>query len=129
MRAPANAPPDEFCLEFYGKILGISNNEVFHHGQWRLLPIWPEGDATSANIIAYQWRSEKSWKVVAVNLAGQASQGRIQLGDTALADKDYIFYDQLHDVRYPRKGGELHEIGLFVRLDGFQAHVFNITLA
>ncbi|MGD0962950.1 MAG: alpha-amylase family glycosyl hydrolase [Candidatus Acidiferrales bacterium] len=129
LRAPANAPPDEFCLEFYGKILGISNNEVFHHGQWRLLPIWPEGDATSANIIAYQWRSEKSWKVVAVNLAGQASQGRIQLGDTALADKDYIFYDQLHDVRYPRKGGELHEIGLFVRLDGFQAHVFNITLA
>ena len=129
LRAQANAPPDEFCVEFYKKILGISNDDVFHHGHWRLLPIWPEGDATSSNIIAYEWRSEKSRKVAAVNLAGEASQGRIPFGDSVLADRDYIFYDELHDFRYPRNGKELNEIGLFVRLEGFQAHLFNVTLA
>jgi hypothetical protein len=44
------------------------------------------------------------------------------------ADKDYIFYDELHDVRYPRKGEELHAKGLFVRLEGFQSHLFDVTL-
>jgi hypothetical protein len=129
LRAPANAPPDESCVELYNKILEISNDDAFHHGAWRLLPIWPESDATSPNIIAYQWRSEKSWKVAAVNLAGQASQGRIPFGDSVLANQDYIFYDELHDVRYFRKSEELRGIGLFVRLEGFQSHLFNVTRA
>ena len=129
LRAPANAPPDEFCQLFYNQILNISKDDAFHHGQWRLLAISPERDATAANIVTYEWRSEKSWKVAAVNLAADASQGRIQFGDSFLADRDYIFYDQLHDVRYPRKGAELHGVGLFVRLEGYQAHLFDVTLA
>jgi len=129
LRTPANAPPDEFCLEFYSKILNLSNDDAFHHGRWRLLPIWPENDSTSTNIITYEWRTGNSWKVVAVNLAGEASQGMIALGDSVLANRDYIFYDELHDVRYPRKGEELHAAGLFVRLEGYQAHLFDVTLA
>jgi len=129
LRAPANAPPDEFCQKFYNQILNISKDDAFHHGKWRLLAISPERDATAANIVTYEWRSEKSWKVAAVNLAGDASQGRIQFGDSSLADRDYIFYDQLHDVRYPRKSAELRGTGLFVRLEGFQAHLFDVTLA
>jgi hypothetical protein len=129
LRTPANAPPDEFCLEFYSKILNLSNDDAFHHGHWRLLPIWPENDSSSANIITYEWRTGNSWKVVAVNLAGEASQGMIALGDSVLANRDYIFYDELHDVRYPRKGEELHTAGLFVRLEGYQAHLFDVTLA
>ena len=129
LRVPAHAPPNELCLTFFHNILERSNDDVFHQGQWRLLAIVPESDATSANIVTYEWRSEKTWKVVAVNLAREASQGRIRFGDAALAGRDYIFYDELHDIRYPRKGGELHGIGLFVRLEGFQAHLFDVTLA
>jgi glycosidase len=55
--------PDEFCLELYEKILEISKDDAFHHGQWRVLAIWPEGDQTSPNMVTYEWRSEKSWKV------------------------------------------------------------------
>ncbi len=129
LRAPANVSPDESCLELYGKILRVSNDDAFHHGKWRLLTISPEHDTTSANIITYEWRSEKSWRVAAVNLAGDPSQGRIQLGESVLADRNYIFYDELHNVRYPRKGEELKASGLFVRLEGFQAHLFNVTPA
>ncbi len=129
LRAPAKLSPDEFCLELYGKILRVSNDDAFHHGKWRLLPISPEHDTTSANIITYEWRSEKSWRVAAVNLAGDPSQGRIQLGESVLGDRNYIFYDELHNVRYPRKGEELRVSGLFVRLEGFQAHLFNVTPA
>ena len=36
-----------------------------------------EGDPTSGNLVAYEWRSKDSWKVIVVNFAGGASQGRI----------------------------------------------------
>ncbi len=126
LRVPANVPPDEVCLKLYNQILNISRNDVFHHGEFRLLPILPERDATSSNIITYEWRSATTWKIVAVNLAGDASQGRLQL-DRVQADGNYIFYDELHDIRYPRKGDDLRTSGLFVRLEGFQAHLFDVT--
>jgi hypothetical protein len=62
-----------------------------------------------------------------VNLAAGASQGRVQLGDRVSQAQQYIFYDELNEVRYDRTGDELHNVGLFVRLEGFQAHIFNIT--
>jgi len=80
-------------------------------------------------LIVYEWRSEKSWNLVALNLAGSASQGRVRLGDRVSPSQDYVFHDELNDARYPRSGKELHEAGLFVRLEGSQAHVFNITPA
>ena len=81
------------------------------------------------NLVVYEWRSDKAWKVIAVNLAGTPSQAYVQFQESALSGGDYIFYDELHDVRYPRTGEELRRLGLFVRLEGFQAHLFDITPA
>jgi hypothetical protein len=39
----------------------------------------------------------------------------------------YDFYDELHDVHYARAGQELRTIGLFVRREAFDAHLFHIT--
>ncbi len=39
----------------------------------------------------------------------------------------YDFYDELHDVHYSRAGQELRTIGLFVRREAFDAHLFDIT--
>jgi hypothetical protein len=64
-----------------------------------------------------------------VNLREMPRKGASSFGDSVQADRDYIFYDELHDVRYPRKGEELHAKGLFVRLEGFQSHLFDVTLA
>ena len=64
-----------------------------------------------------------------MNLATGASQGRVHLADQVSATQQYIFYDQLNEVRYDRTGEELHDVGLFKRLEGFQAHIFDITPA
>jgi hypothetical protein len=62
-------------------------------------------------------------------MAAGASQGRVRLGERVSPAQQYIFFDELNDVRYDRSGQELRDVGLFVRLEGFQAHIFNITLA
>jgi hypothetical protein len=129
LRIQANQPPDLFCSELFVKILGITNEEVFHEGQWRLIEATSVNDSTFGNLITYQWRSAKAWKMIVVNLKEIASQGRVKFEPSLLSGTDYIFYDELHDVRYPRKGKELRESGLFVRLEGFQAHLFDVSSA
>lgn len=120
---------DPAAVEFFGKILCATNQDVFHHGTWALLPVTPEGDATAEKLIVYEWRSEAAWKIIVVNLSMGPAQGRVHLGDRVARDKEYALTDQLDGVRYPRHGEELSGLGLFVRRDAFQAHVFDVTVS
>ena len=93
-----------------------------------MLPIASDGEDTSGNLVVYEWRSEKAWKVIVVNLTGDASQGRIHLV-TARWPRRNMFHDELNDVRYPRSGDEIRRLGLFVRREAFQAHFFDVSSA
>jgi Alpha amylase, catalytic domain len=129
LRIAADEPPDPASEAFFQKILQITQQDVFHRGEWTLLELVPEGDSSPDGLIVYEWRSGNTWKVIAANLTGSASQGRLRLSDRVSVSQQYIFYDELNDVKYPRSGEELHNLGLFIRRDGFQAHLFDVTAA
>ncbi len=129
LRTSADEPPDPISTNFFQKILQITRQDVFHEGKWNLLDVAPEGDAPPDALVVYEWRSPKAWKIIAVNLAAYTSQGRVPLAGRVSPSQNYIFNDELNNVRYDRTGQELHEIGLFVRRDPFQAHLFDITPA
>jgi hypothetical protein len=128
LRMAADEPLDRESASFFEKILGISREEVFHAGEWGLLPVANEGDSTSRYLVVYEWRSAIAWKIIVLNFSPEPSQGRVHLGDRVSPAKNYVLYDQLNDVRYPRSGEELSNLGLFIRRDAFQAHVFDVTL-
>ncbi|HVA72761.1 MAG TPA: alpha-amylase family glycosyl hydrolase [Candidatus Limnocylindrales bacterium] len=123
----AAEPPDAATRAFYERILKLSNESVFHSGQWQLLEIQSGGDDTFRNLVAYQWLAKNSRKVVIVNLAGTTSQARVRFPAGISASQEYSFLDQLHDLRYPRNGDEIAQSGLYVRLDPYRAHLFDIT--
>jgi hypothetical protein len=127
LRMAAPEPPDQTAIEFFKKILTITKQDAFHHGDWSLLQVNPEGDPTSGNLVAYEWQSKDAWKVIVVNLAGAASQGRIPFGGRPMPAKQYNFRDELDGKVYLRESDELRNRGLFVRRDGFGAHVFEVT--
>lgn len=127
LRLAAMEKSDPVSVAFFRRILGITSEEVFHTGRWSLLEVTPEANDTSRNLIAYEWRLEKAWKVIVVNLAGSASQGRVKMGDRVSPAQQYVFHDELNEVRYLRSGEELHGIGLFVRLEAGHAHLFDVT--
>jgi hypothetical protein len=53
----------------------------------------------------------------------------VKLGDRVSPGQQYNFNDELNGVVYPRDGRELHDVGLFVRLDAGQAHLFDVSPA
>lgn len=129
LRMAADEPADPVSVSFFGKILGITQEEVFHTGQWSLLSVTNEGDSTSENLVVYEWRSGDIWKIIVINLSAGSSQGRVHLGDRVSPAKIYVLRDQIDDVRYLRSGEELSTLGLFVRRDAFEAHLFDVTSA
>src|SRR5208282_1440151 len=81
LRVAAPEPPDPAFLNFFEKILRVTNEDVFHHGQWNFLPVTPAGgDATSENLIGHEWWTDTAWKMIVVNLLGGVAQGLIRLG-------------------------------------------------
>jgi glycosidase len=129
LRMAAAEKPDPPSAAFFAKILRATKDDTFHNGEWNLLPVTPEKDTTSENLIVYEWQSDISWKVISLNLAGQASQGYVHFGDRLLPAKEYVFNDVLNDVRYVRSREELISPGFFVRREGFEAHLFDVTPA
>jgi len=125
--AAAEEPADPEIRALYERLLRISNEELLHTGAWRLLETQPAGDGTHENLVAYEWRSEWAWKMVVVNLGGAAAQARLYFGDQVSASAKYRFFDQMTDTLYLREGEELTRHGLFVRLEGYRAHVFAVT--
>lgn len=129
LRMAAPEISDPFSVETFRRILRITKEDVFHTGAWSLLEIVDDGDNTAGNLAIYEWRSKSAWKVIAVNLSGSSAQGRVRVGDRVSPGVQYQFNDELNEVVYPRDGKELHDVGLFVRLDAGQAHLFDVTPA
>ncbi len=129
LRVPADEPIDLYSSAFFQKILALTRENVFHDGKWNMLDVTAEGYSSPAGLLVYEWHSEEAWKIIAVNLVAGASQGRVPLAGRVSATQQFIFDDQLNEVRYDRSGEELHDLGLFIRLEGFQAHIFDVTPA
>ena len=129
LRLSADEPPDPFSVAFFQKILKITQQNVFHEGKWNLLQVAAEGDASPDGLIAYEWKSAKEWKIIAVNLSARVSQGRVRWTENVFPAPHYTLYDELNDVTYARDREELRNLGLFIRRDPFQGHVLDVKVA
>jgi hypothetical protein len=127
LRRIAEQPVDLVRKEFFAKLFAATREEVFHGGQWCVVSVTPDNEATAQNLFVYQWRSEKAWRLIVANLSSAAAQGFVHLNNGLAPGADYVFADQFDDTRYVRKSSEIAQQGLFVRREAYQAHIFDIT--
>lgn len=122
--------PDDTVAAYYDRILAITNEEVFHVGEWLLLTMDSAGDDSFNNLIAYQWKSNQDWKLIVVNISAFLSQGAIQVQkepEMGLHRLSFCaLYDQFTDQVYEVSREELMQQGLNVRLDPFGFHIFSL---
>jgi hypothetical protein len=124
-------PPDATTAAFYDRILAIVNEEVFHVGHWLLHTVQSAGDPSFNNVIAYQWTTNKDWRLIVVNLSASVARGVIQIQGELGSESDlcsvYTFYDQYSSQRYERRREYLMDNGLSICLDPFGCHIFSIS--
>jgi Alpha amylase, catalytic domain len=121
--------PDDPTAAFYDRILTITNEDVFHAGQWTLLSSHSVDDDSFNNIIAYQWKTNCDWRLVMVNVSAMVAQAYIQLNGQLEIDQHtrsvYTLYDRFNDQVYEGRQEDLRQNGLYVRLDPMGCHIFS----
>jgi hypothetical protein len=118
--------PNPETQRIYSRILTIANAPEFHSTGWKLLDVQDSGDHTNSDLIAYAWQSDSGKKLVIVNLGAATASGRVYLKDDLLSASSVVLNDLLNDRSYQRKIADLRQWGLFIKLDGFAAHIFEL---
>ncbi|MGD0089512.1 MAG: alpha-amylase family glycosyl hydrolase [Planctomycetota bacterium] len=135
-RRPAESEDIETYL-FYENILSVLQDPIFQEGVFQQREVHPTGwgDTSNESLLALSWgppahRSSGSLAgfLIVVNLGGSRAYGRVPFpAEVFSAGKPYVFHDRFDGKRYEREGGELVWPGLYVALEGHQAHIFEIS--
>ncbi len=127
----------------YERMLSALRDPIFQTGEFSVVDVHQAGpgDRTNDAMIALRWtptngatcnhpnhvRSKKMGVLVVVNLSGGRVYGRIPMPrDHYSEGKQYTFDDRFAGKRYDRDGGELLYPGLYIALEAYQPHVFEI---
>ncbi|MDR3619349.1 MAG: alpha-amylase family glycosyl hydrolase [Paludisphaera borealis] len=123
-------PVDQELKRFYDQLLTVLRAPVVRDGQWRLLECaaaW-EGNWTNDCFIAFAWQGpDGERRLVVVNYADTPSQCYVRLPFEDLGGRTWRLRDRLGEAVYDRDGDGLQAQGLFLDLDRWGYHVFDLT--
>ena len=132
-RRPAEREDAETALA-YEKVLEVLRDPIFQTGKCELRTVNSAGfgDSSHASLLALAWTPQAARRslgyLIVTNLGGLRGYARLPLPAAEYAaDKSYVFYDYFDGKRYEREGRELIWPGLYVALEGHQAHLFEVT--
>ncbi len=130
IRAPKESL-DKDIFEFYNQILAVLQNPIMKNGEWQWLtcqPAW-EGNESWDSFVAHSWRgSDGKRLLVVVNYAPFQSQCYLRLHFPEIQNHSVRFTDLLSAASYSREGTELVERGLYLDLEPWSYHVFEIII-
>lgn len=119
-------------MNFYDRLLNITNHRTFHDGQWQLLEIQTFEDISFQNLIAYLWKYQTICYVVVINLHSGMGEGRIlftKVSEIQVSpSQDYVFHNVFTDQKYLHHGEELNQKGLLVSLEPFGAQILVVSI-
>jgi hypothetical protein len=119
-------PVNEILTQFYEKMGSLQSDDLFHEGDWALLPTsgWP-GNFSCHNLLAWAWTFEQQRAVVVINYSDKPAQGMIQWIWHEHPDQQIQLNDLLHQTVYHRYTNDLNEFGLYVDLGPYDFHLLS----
>jgi hypothetical protein len=128
VRGPSE-PVDPAIAPFYERLLEVLRAPVLREGTWQLLECaqaW-EGNWTHDCFVAFGWElGEPERRVIVVNYSENRSQCRVRLPFTELGGLVYRFRDLLGEGSYDWEVSRLAGEGLFVDLEPWGFHLFEV---
>jgi hypothetical protein len=128
VRAPEETP-DREIEEFYGRLLAIIKKPIVKNGVWKWLdpqPAW-YGNGSWDSFIAHSWQATTGERMlITVNYAQRTSQCYIKLPFPEMTNRSIRLRDALSPAVYIRDGNELLEHGLYLDMQPWAFHVFDL---
>jgi hypothetical protein len=120
-------PIDGELAEFYRHLLHATNRPLFRNGAWRLCERtgWPDNQ-TCLNILPWCWDLEQERSLVVINAGPARAQALVHMPWDDLSGRTWRLDDLLSGDAYDRNGTEMREIGLYVDLEPWQCHLFDV---
>lgn len=121
-------PTDADLEAFHRKLFLAIDTPAIREGDWRLCERsgWPD-NPSHMNLVAWCWRREEARRLVVVNLSGHRSQGRVWVPWSDLAGSWWRLTDVVTGVVYDRDGSEMTDPGLYVDLESWGFHFFDVS--
>lgn len=115
-------------MEFYHNLLKILPGKEFYDAKWELCNVESVGNGNNSfkNIISYQWFVENRFLIIVVNYSLQISKAHIKVKGLNYGATKWKFSDILNKREYIYEGKDLDEYGLYVELDPWKGHIFEI---
>jgi hypothetical protein len=131
IRGPAE-PANRELQRFYERLLSVLRLPAVREGGWQLLeclPAW-DGNWTADAYVAFLWQGRGGERlVIAVNYAGHQSQCYVRLPLPDMHGRQLRFADLMGPSRYDRDGDDLAARGLYLDLQPWGFHVFEIAIS
>jgi hypothetical protein len=122
-----NEPENMYLKEYYRKLLTILKSEAIRNGKWSVCDVSGWYDNQSClNLLVWEWIGEHENLLFIVNLSDQPAQALIRSSYSYLAGRTYQLFDVISGELFIRDSDEMNEPGLFVGLQAWGAHSFNI---
>jgi hypothetical protein len=112
---------------FYERLLKGVAGDLLRDGAWRLCERsgWPDNQA-HRNVLAWCWAKDGERLLVVVNFRHEVSQARVHVPWDDLRGRSWRLRDALSGEAYDRSGDELRDAGLYVDLQPWQCHLFQV---
>jgi hypothetical protein len=125
-RRPAE-PADPDLAAFYEGLLRETGRDVFRNGEWRLCEKsgWPDNQCC-LNLLAWFWIKDEERYLIVVNFSAGSSQARVHLPWDELKGKTWLLHDVLTGATYDRSVDDLRDSGLYVDLESWHCHLFQL---
>jgi glycosidase len=128
LRRRAAEPVRPHLSTFYDWLLSLPKRlgavfRVLHpHMAW-------ENNHSFRAMLAWTWWDDTQQWLVVINYSDVVAQCRVRLVDMPLPEESLRFRDHKHGIDYDRDRNEVRHQGLYVELQPFDSHVFEIIAA
>ncbi|MFX1592606.1 MAG: alpha-amylase family glycosyl hydrolase [Promethearchaeota archaeon] len=118
-------------FDFYQDLLKSIPGREFENASWALCKTESvvSGDSSFSNVISYLWWSNKNYRLVVVNYSDSFSKAHIRIKPFHFEGVRWKFTDLLQQKSYTYNGEDLFKYGLYIELNAWQGHIFNIEKA
>ncbi|MFX1552778.1 MAG: alpha-amylase family glycosyl hydrolase [Promethearchaeota archaeon] len=115
-------------FDFYQDLLKSIPGREFENASWSLCKTESvsSDDSSFSNIISYLWWINDNYRLIVVNYSPNSSKAHVRISPFHFDTYKWIFTDLLTQISYIYNGENLYKYGLYIELDAWKGHIFNI---